>query len=152
MVDVKDTVVTSSPEETMNLGRRIARDLRGGEVLALSGPLGAGKTTLIKGIAGGLGVEDTSEVRSPTFVLLRVYEGITSGGKPVSVNHVDGYRLDGGADFDDIGGRDLFEESSICLIEWADRIADGLPARRVNISLEHVDENTRRITISGSSS
>ena len=117
-------------------------------MLALYGPLGAGKTTLIKGIAEGLGVADTSEVRSPTFVLVRVYEGKTSEDAPVSIHHVDAYRLTDGADFDDMGGIDLFGKASVCIVEWADRIAGALPEKRIDITLEHVDPTTRRITVS----
>jgi tRNA threonylcarbamoyladenosine biosynthesis protein TsaE len=148
MVETTDTVTTSSPEETVRLGRQMADWLKGGEVLALYGPLGAGKTTLIKGIAEGMGVADSSEVRSPTFVLVRVYDGRTSEGKPVSIHHVDAYRLTGGADFDDMGGIDLFGDSSVCIIEWADRITDALPERRIDITLEHVDPTTRKVSIS----
>ncbi len=132
----------------MRLGRELAADLRGGDVLALYGPLGAGKTTLIKGIAEGLCVADTSEVRSPTFVLVRAYEGRTGDGEAVTIHHVDAYRLTGGADFDDMGGIDLFGDSSVCIIEWADRMADGLPGERIDITLEHVDPTTRKISIS----
>jgi tRNA threonylcarbamoyladenosine biosynthesis protein TsaE len=148
MVETTNTVTSTSPEETMRFGRDLAAGLRGGDVLALYGPLGAGKTTLIKGIAEGLCVGDPAEVRSPTFVLVRVYDGRTSEGAPVSIHHVDAYRLTDGADFDDMGGIDLFGESSVCIIEWADRIAAALPAKRTDITLEHVDPKTRKITTS----
>ncbi len=141
-----DTIVSSSAEETIELGKQIAGDLRGGEVIAVEGPLGAGKTTLIKGIAEGLGVADTSEVRSPTFVLLRTYEGRTSSGT-VSIHHMDAYRLRDGADFDDMGGLDLLGDDTVLIIEWADRIASGLPDGRIRIYMEHVDPQTRKITV-----
>ncbi len=144
---VMDTVISSSAEETVELGRKIAGDLCGGEVIAIEGLLGAGKTTLIKGIAEGLGVADTSEVRSPTFVLLRTYEGKTSAGKPVSIHHMDAYRLRDGADFDDMGGLDLMGDAAVLVIEWADRVASGLPENRINVSMEHVDPKTRKITV-----
>lgn len=141
-----ETVVTSSAEETMELGRKIAAGLRGGEVIAVSGPFGAGKTVLIKGIAEGLGVADTSEVRSPTFVLLRTYEGKTAAGA-VSIHHLDAYRLRDATDFDDLGALDLMGKDTVLVIEWADRIAAGLPEKRADISLEHVDPETRKITV-----
>ncbi len=132
----------------MELGRNLAATLQGGEVLALYGPLGAGKTTLVKGIAEGLGA-DSAEVRSPTYVLVRSYQGTTAEGKPVTIHHLDSYRLEGGAAFDDIGGLDLMDDSTVCIIEWADRIADSLPEKRIDICLEHVDPTTRTITVFG---
>ena len=141
-----ETVTTSSTEETVEFGKKIAANLRGGEILAIEGPLGAGKTTLIKGIAEGLGVSDTSEVRSPTFVLLRTYEGKTSAGA-VSIHHMDAYRLQGAADFEDLGGRDLMGGDAVLLIEWADRIESGLPEKCMHVLLEHVDPQTRNITV-----
>lgn len=143
-----DTIISSSAEETIELGKKIAGDLRGGEIIAVEGPLGAGKTTLIKGIAEGLGVADTSEVRSPTFVLLRTYEGRASSGA-VSIHHLDAYRLRDGADFDDMGGRDLLGNDTVLVIEWADRVASGLPDGRIRISMEHVNPETRKITVRG---
>ncbi len=140
------TIISSSVEETIELGKKIAGDLRGGEIIAVEGPLGAGKTTLVKGIAEGLGVADTSEVRSPTFVLLRTYEGRTSSGA-VSIHHLDAYRLRDGADFDDLGGRDLLGNDTVLIVEWADRVASGLPDGRIRISMEHVNPETRKITV-----
>ncbi len=140
-------IISSSAEETIGFGRKIAADLQGGEVIALNGPLGAGKTTLIKGIAEGLGVADTSDVRSPTFVLLRTYEGKTSAGKPISIHHMDAYRLQGGGDFDDLGGLDLLGDDTVLIIEWADRVASGLPENRIHVTMEHIDPETRKITV-----
>ncbi len=142
-----DRVVSLSPEETMGFGRELAADLCGGEVIALNGPLGAGKTTLVKGIAEGLGVADTSDVRSPTFVLLRTYDGTTSTGKSVSLHHMDAYRLSEEIDFDNLGGLDLLTDDAVLVVEWADRISSGLPDKRIDISLEHDTPETRIITI-----
>jgi tRNA threonylcarbamoyladenosine biosynthesis protein TsaE len=141
------TFATSSPEETMELGRKLGAILKGGEVVSFEGPLGAGKTTMIKGIASALGVCDTSAVRSPTFVIVREYEGVSSEGKELSIHHMDAYRLEGGEDFDDLGGRDLMDDGSILLVEWADRILPGLPAERICVSIEHMDPTTRKIEI-----
>ncbi len=129
-----DTIVSSSAQETVELGKEIAGDLCGVEVIAVEGPLGAGKTTLIKGIAEGLGITDTSNVRSPTFVLLRTYEGKTSAGKAVSIHHMDAYRLRGGEDFDDMGGLDLMGDDTILIIEWADRVVRLSPQSRHSTS------------------
>ncbi len=138
--------ITSSPEETMNVGRDIGDALEGGEVIALQGPLGVGKTILIKGIAEALGVEDTRDVRSPTFVLIRTYAGLTTGGKDITIYHIDAYRVSG-ADLDEIGGREMFSDDGVVLIEWADRVISGLPAECINITLEHTGPETRKISV-----
>lgn len=143
--------MTSSAEETMQFGREFAQTLRGGEVIALQGPLGSGKTTLTKGIAEGLGISP-SEVRSPTFVLLRSYDGKTADGKAVTMHHLDAYRLEGAADFEDIGGTDLLGDDSICVVEWADRIQGGLPEHRIDIKLEHVSPTERKLELRGKGS
>ncbi len=138
--------VSASPEETMALGRDIGAALTGGEVIALEGPLGAGKTTMIKGIASALGVKDTGDVRSPTFVLQRTYPGVTSSGKNITIYHIDAYRLEA-ADLDEIGGREMFSDDGIVVVEWADRVVSGLPSERINIALEHTGPETRRIIV-----
>jgi len=104
----------------MALGERIGRAAPGGTVIALRGALGAGKTTLAKGIARGLGVED--EVTSPTYTIVSEYEG------RLRLHHIDAYRLAGSEDFANSGGEDLlWDPDGLCLVEWGERVASSLP-------------------------
>src|SRR5512136_1371056 len=110
------TVTSRSPEETIELGRRIGSRLKGGEVFAICGPLGSGKTHLIKGIAAGAGAEDLRSVTSPTFVIVNEYKG------RLDIYHIDAYRLKSLAEFEMLGFDDLCYPQSVVLIEWADKI------------------------------
>ena len=131
--------MTKSVEETVGLGRRLGEILQPGDVVALNGELGAGKTYFVKGIAGGLGVTDTREVRSPTFVLVSEYEG------RLRLYHVDAYRLKGADDLETLGSRDFVFGEGVTVVEWADRVEGSLPAERLTVRLEHVDATTRRM-------
>ncbi len=108
---------TESPEETFEFGRRLGCELRGGDVLTLSGDLGAGKTRLAKGIASGLGFRDSDRVTSPTFVIAREYEG-----ERARLIHVDAYRLEGAEDLHLVGGHDWIAPGNVVVIEWPERI------------------------------
>jgi len=136
------TLTSNSPERTVALGRRIGRQLRGGEVFAIYGPLGSGKTRLIKGIAAGAGAEDLRNVTSPTFVLVNQYEG------RFDIYHIDAYRLDSVAEFEKLGFDDFCYPQSVVLIEWADKIE---PAIRnidlIRMELAHAGEHTRSILV-----
>lgn len=130
---------TRSPEETAALARELASLLEPGDVVLVSGGLGAGKTTFVRGLAAGLGI-DPDEVCSPTFTLIHEYRG----GR-LTLYHADLYRLDREA-ADDLGIEELGARDGILAIEWPDRLMHGLPgARRVDIEI--VDETTRRITV-----
>ncbi len=120
---------TASSTETRELGRRLAGLLRAGDVVVLSGDLGAGKTTLAQGIGAGLGVR--GDVTSPTFVISRVHPSLVDGPPLV---HVDAYRLHGGGELDDL---DLDEtlEVAVTVVEWGDGLADGLSPDRLRIHL-----------------
>jgi tRNA threonylcarbamoyladenosine biosynthesis protein TsaE len=120
---------TSSADETRELGRRLARLLRAGDVVVLSGDLGAGKTTLAQGIGAGLGVR--GDVTSPTFVISRVHPSLVDGPPLV---HVDAYRLHDGAELDDL---DLDEtlEIAVTVVEWGDGLADTLSPDRLHVYL-----------------
>lgn len=135
-------MTSNSPEETVELGRRIGSQLRGGEVFAVYGPLGSGKTRLIKGIATGAGARDLRNVTSPTFVLVNEYEG------RFDIYHIDAYRLDSLAEFEMLGFDDFCYPQSVVLIEWADKIE---PAIRnihfIRVELAHAGEHTRTIRI-----
>ena len=123
-------LVLSNPDATTDLGHFLGALLFPGAVVALVGPLGAGKTFLTRAIATGLDVPDSSVVTSPTFTLVHEYEG---GRLPVF--HFDVYRLQRESDFADLGVEEYFESNGVCLIEWADRVSDTLPAEYLSIEL-----------------
>src|SRR5438270_927073 len=116
------TIDAADQGATGAFGRRLAALLFPGAVVALVGPLGAGKTHLVRAIAEGLGVADGRVVSSPTFVLIQEYD------TRLPVYHFDAYRLAGAADFLDLGAHEYFEGRGVCLIEWADRVEAALPA------------------------
>ena len=131
---------SSSVDETRAFGERLGRLLRPGDVVALDGELGSGKTTLIQGIAQGLG-RDPGTVRSPTFVLVREYPG------EVPLVHVDGYRLEGAPAAAALDVELLFAPHKITLIEWAERFTGLLPDERCEVRLSHVSANRRRLAL-----
>ncbi|MEN8152122.1 MAG: tRNA (adenosine(37)-N6)-threonylcarbamoyltransferase complex ATPase subunit type 1 TsaE [Planctomycetota bacterium] len=135
----RDFVVeTTGDEGTRRLAARLGAALAGGEVLGLDGPLGAGKTTFTKGLAEGLGI-DPREVTSPTFLLLHELTG------RVTLYHLDAYRVGDAEELHEIGGRDLFRGDAVVVVEWAERVDGFLPADRLAVDLDHVDEDSRRI-------
>jgi len=136
------TVETAGPEATLDLGRRLGRAARAGDVLALVGDLGSGKTLLAKGLAEGLGAARARDVISPTFVLCREYLG---GRLPFY--HVDAYRLRGAADLEAIGAEEWLGGDGVAAVEWADRTAAALPADVLEVRLEVTGESARRLTL-----
>jgi tRNA threonylcarbamoyladenosine biosynthesis protein TsaE len=133
-------VETRSLEETLEFGGRLARELRRGDVIALSGELGAGKTALVKGVARGLGI--AVEVTSPTFTLIHEY-----GGGRLALYHIDLYRIDSVPQALAIGIEDYLNGTGVTVIEWAERIASLLPPHTTRIRIESLGENTRRIEV-----
>ena len=133
-------VETHNLTETLEFGGRLARELQRGDVIALSGELGAGKTALVKGLARGLGI--ALDVTSPTFTLIHEYDG---GRLPLY--HIDLYRLDGVPQALAIGIEDYLSGAGVTVIEWAERIAPLLPPRTTRIRIESLAENTRRIEV-----
>jgi tRNA threonylcarbamoyladenosine biosynthesis protein TsaE len=129
--------------DTQNFAGRFASILRAGDVVALDGPLGAGKTRFVQGIAAALGC-DRSFVNSPTFGLVQVYEG------RLPVVHIDAYRLRDEDEFEELGGTELLDPAGVTLIEWADRISAALPRERWQVLAEHVSETSRRYTATSS--
>jgi tRNA threonylcarbamoyladenosine biosynthesis protein TsaE len=134
-------IVTHSSEETIELGREIATHLKPPVLILLSGELGAGKTTLTKGIASGLGAADQNDVTSPTFTLIHKYD------RGARVYHVDLYRIGDRHDLETLGLEDIFAEQAVVVVEWPEKLTlrTGWPI--VRILLEHVAEDARRISI-----
>lgn len=142
MNGMQTVLVTNSASETQELARQLARSLRPGDILALSGDLGAGKTTFVQGLAAGLGVP--GPVTSPTFVLINRYRAADSR----VLQHADCYRLQNAPlEMWDAGLSDLLAGDDIVVIEWADRIAGLLPGDHLEIAFEYLDENRRRLTL-----
>jgi len=130
--------ISHSAAETFDYGRQLGGDLRPGDVLALSGDLGAGKTCFVKGVALGLGI--TQDVTSPTFTLIHEYRG---GRLPVF--HVDLYRLDSAQQAEAIGLEDCMAGDGVTVIEWAEKVEPLLPARTIRIHIIATGETTRDI-------
>ena len=135
-------VVTRSAEETTTLGRSLVSLLAPPKLVVLRGDLGAGKTTLVKGIAEGFRAASADDVTSPTFTLVHEYRG-----PEANIYHIDLYRVDTPAQLETLGLDDLIAENSILLIEWGEKFARFLHERDVEIALERVGEQERRIRI-----
>ena len=134
---------THGEEETIELGRRIAATLPKRALVLLIGNLGAGKTTLAKGIISGLGAAEPDDVSSPTFTLIHEYgEG--------RVYHIDLYRLDRAEQVATLGLDEIFDREAVVLIEWGERFPQLLPNDRIEIRIEPLNEDSRRIEITGS--
>jgi tRNA threonylcarbamoyladenosine biosynthesis protein TsaE len=136
------TFVFPTPEDTMEFGRSLGRSLRAGDLVLLAGPLGAGKTTLTRGIADGLGVG--GRVSSPTFVLARVHPAGSSG---VPLVHVDAYRL--GGDLSQLDDLDLDTdlERSAIVVEWGEGSAERLSSDYLVVRLDRRDDDVREVTL-----
>jgi tRNA threonylcarbamoyladenosine biosynthesis protein TsaE len=119
-----------SPAETRRLGRILGERLRGGDVLALTGPLGAGKTCLVQGLAEGLGVDPRAPVTSPTFGIVAEYPG------RVWLRHADFYRVESYARLLDAGFDDLCDASAVLVVEWPERFPEVIPAERLEIRID----------------
>jgi tRNA threonylcarbamoyladenosine biosynthesis protein TsaE len=128
-------------DATQVLGRQLAERLFAGAVVALVGPLGAGKTYLARAVAEGLGVRDSRAVTSPTFVLIQEYAA------QLPIYHFDAYRLRGDAEFAELGAHEYFEGDGVCLVEWADRVPGCLPKEYLRVTLEVTGETSRRATL-----
>ena len=131
---------TASEQETIALGEAIARGLRAPALVLLIGNLGAGKTTLAKGIVNGLGAADPDEVSSPTFTLIHEY----GGGRAY---HVDLYRLDDPREVATLGLDEIFDRDAVVLIEWGERFPQLLPSRRTEIRIAALPSDERDIVV-----
>jgi len=135
-------ITSNSADETVQFGRRLGLQLEGGEVVAVCGQLGSGKTHLIKGIAAGAGAADARHVNSPTFVIVNEYKG------RLDIFHIDAYRLNSISEFEMLGFDDFCYTQSVVLIEWADKIESAIQALDyIRIELEHIGENKRAIHV-----
>ena len=132
---------TASEEETIALGERLAQTFPRGATVLLIGNLGAGKTTLAKGIVKGVGAAAPEEVSSPTFTLIHEY------GTPAAVYHVDLYRLDSAREVATLGLDELFESGALVLIEWGERFPELMPAGRIEVRLRVLEGDAREIEI-----
>ena len=137
------TVTTRSAEETIKLGEKIARRLRPGSMVALSGDLGAGKTTLVKGIAKGLGVKNYRYVNSPSFVLVKEYKG------KIPLFHFDIYRLNNLKEIEDIGYEDYLARDGVVVIEWSSKMTRILPKKHFGVAFKIKNPNERIISVKG---
>jgi tRNA threonylcarbamoyladenosine biosynthesis protein TsaE len=134
---------TSSPEETIALGREVGKMLTPPKLVLLRGDLGAGKTTLVKGIAGAFDAASEDDVTSPTFTLIHEYRGPRT-----TVYHIDLYRVDTQRELDTLGIDDLVGENNILLIEWGEKFSRFERERDLEIAFERTGEDQRRIAIS----
>jgi tRNA threonylcarbamoyladenosine biosynthesis protein TsaE len=135
-------IISNSPDETIEFGRRFGSQLKGGEIIGICGQLGSGKTHLIKGIAAGAGAKDCKDVNSPTFVIVNEYTG------RLDIYHIDAYRLDSIAEFEMLGFDDFCYPDSVVLVEWVDKIESALQSvDYIRIKLEHAGKSERKIHI-----
>ena len=132
--------ITHSPAETEALGEALARLLRPGDVVALTGDLAAGKTRFVAGLARGLGLSDP--VTSPTFAIAHEYR---DGSLPLF--HFDMYRLSSSEELYDIGWEDYLAQGGVCAVEWSENVADAMPPQSIFVDIRILEEETREITI-----
>lgn len=137
------TVVTNSPKDTQKLAQNLAAQFKDGGIIALTGDLGAGKTTFVQGFAKGLGIKD--KIISPTFVLMREHK---IPNTDTVFYHLDLYRLEEPIDIVNIGLKDLIQNpENIILIEWSEKLGENLPHNATKINIEKLDQASRKITV-----
>ncbi len=143
---MEKVIRTQSPQETQSLGVKIGQKLNPGDVIALIGDLGTGKTCLTQGITRGVGIAPDEVVSSPSYILINEYNG------NIPIYHIDLYRIETAAEIAELGLGEYVDGNGICIIEWADRMDDTLPDNCIKIHMTWIDENTRSITIEHPSS
>ena len=136
-------LISDSREQTLETGRIIGSVLERGDIVALIGELGSGKTCLTQGLAQGLGVAENVPVVSPTFTLINEYPG------RLPLVHLDVYRLSGPRDLEDMGYEEYFYGGGVIVIEWAEKVRDVLPEKTLFVRMRYVDENTRELILEG---
>ena len=137
-------LLSKSPEETFRIGRILADGLKAGDIVALTGELGSGKTCLTQGIARGLGVPEGYAVTSPTFTLINEYPG-----RQMALYHLDVYRLTGCADLPEMGYDEYLSGRGVMVIEWAEKIREAVPVGSLFVVMTYLEEYIRKIEISG---
>ena len=143
---VQAELISRDPETTIQVGRRIGERLEAGSVLSLEGVLGAGKTTLVKGIALALGIEEP--VTSPTFTLISQYRG-RRAGRDLDLVHVDLYRIRHERELEDLGLEEILAAPGITVIEWGEKARSVLPPEAVHLRLELAADGARRLLLTG---
>lgn len=133
--------ITHSPEETIKLGKEIGSKLKGGDIIAFVGGLGAGKTTFTRGLAIGMGLGD--EVTSPTFALVNEYRG------EINLYHFDMYRIMNAESLETTGFYDYMSDDNVLAIEWSENIKDCLDKNTIYITINRIDDDTREFIIDG---
>ncbi len=136
-------LVSESPAATFRIGRTLGELLKEGDIVALTGELGAGKTCLTQGIARGLGVPDSYRITSPTFTLANEYPG------RLKLVHLDVYRLSGSQDLPDLGYEEFFFGGGVTVIEWAEKIGDAIPEHSIRVAMAYLDPDRRSVEIAG---
>jgi len=136
-------LISRSPEETFRIGKALAEDLEAGDLIALTGELGTGKTCLTQGIASGLGVPDHYAVTSTTFTLVNEYPG-----QRLNLYHLDVYRLAGSSDLAEMGWEEYLYGDGVVVVEWAEKVLGALPDDSIFVVMTYLDEHERRIEIS----
>lgn len=139
----KIEIVSNSTAQTMEIARLVGEKLKDGDLLALSGELGSGKTCFTKGLALGLGVSDEYQITSPTFTLINEYPA------RCKLYHFDAYRLNSYADLEDLGYDEYLSGGGVLVIEWAEKISRQIPGDSIFIKFEYLDENSRKIIFRG---
>jgi len=136
---MKKTFISNSTEETYNFAKEFIKTIPGNSVLALRGDLGSGKTIFTKGIAEGLSI--TEDITSPTFSLMETYEA------DIPLHHFDLYRIENVNEFANLRFEEYWESDGISVIEWPEKAGALLPEKRIDITIEYIDENRRKITV-----
>lgn len=132
-------MISNSEEETKEIGKQIGKKLKKGDIVALYGDFGAGKTVLVKGIAKGTGCKE--QVKSPSFVFMHEYNG------KFPIYHIDLYRVNNLNDITALGIQEFFGSNGVCIIEWAEKAKGLLPENSIRIELKILNENTREIFV-----
>ena len=143
-LDLPAFIICSTVDDTVSLGKTLAGLLKKGSVVALKGPLGAGKTYFAKGIAMALGVKDA--VTSPSYTIVSEYDGVLQGNS-IKIFHIDAYRLAGNDDFSAIGGEEMIYGKGISIIEWCERVPEFINKGAIRVDIQIMDDEKRHFHI-----